>query len=312
MLADFDTYYGHLPQKTRDHSFKNFWSSAQQDLKGVALDSVTDKNSKKSTHRFNVYNIKFHSFMKTQLHAELLIPKGKSKPHVQIILHDYNKKISYSQNDLDTNCAYCFCTLRGHDKIIKDEAGEIIKPGFMKEHMHEPQLFYVRAVYLDILQTIKMLRLVSDLDCSSIGIYGQGFGAAVALFAASFSDRIKALLLDSPSFCDLDFSQNIAQSDAAFEINEMMPQKGAKRKTLKKNLTFFDAINFSDMISVPVRMIVGIKDQESPAQSSFGLFHHLTAEKTMMLYPDKGFAPGGKEVFEESMKWLNQIINTEK
>jgi cephalosporin-C deacetylase len=312
MLADFDKYYEHIPQKTRDHSFHNFWSSSQQDLKGLTLDSTIDKNSKKSSHRFTVYNIKYHSFMKTLIHAEVHIPKGKSKPNVQILIKDYNKKITRNQNNLDTQCAYCFCTLRGHDKIIKNESGEIVRPGFLKEHMHDPQLFYVRAVYLDILQTIKMLRLIPDLDCSSIGIYGQGFGAAVAIFAASYSNRVKALLLDSPSFCDLDFSQNIALSDAAFEINEMMPQRGAKRKTLKKNLTFFDAINFTDMIHVPVRMVVGIKDQESPAESSFGLFHHITSEKTMVLYPEKGFAPGGSSEFEESISWLNQEIVKEQ
>ena len=148
----------------------------------------------------------------------------------------------------------------------------------------------------------------NKLDCSSIGLIGKGFGAAAAIFTSAFSERVKAIVIDSPSFCYLPLSQNLSSSDATTEINDFISNHRSKGKQVKKNLTFFDSINFSDMIKCPVLTIVGLKDTLSPPECAFALFNHLLTEKTVEVYPDDGNSTGGNKQFIKSLDWIKKIL----
>jgi cephalosporin-C deacetylase-like acetyl esterase len=176
----------------------------------------------------------------------------------------------------------------------------------MIEHILDINTYYVKAAFLDVYRSIDVLRLNKDLDCSIIGLLGKGFGAAAALFTGAFSDRVKALVLETPSFSYLPLGQNISTGDAAEEINEFISSRKGKKKVVKDNLTYFDAINFSDRISQPVLATVGLKDTISPPQCVFALFNHLECEKTIEVYPEEGNEAGGTEQFKKSLQWLGE------
>ncbi|HDP80454.1 MAG TPA: acetylesterase, partial [Spirochaetes bacterium] len=171
-----------------------------------------------------------------------------------------------------------------------------------------PDSYYLKALYLDALRVIDVLRLRSDLDCGGVGIIGKGLGAAAAVFAAAHSPRVRALVLDTPSFCYLPLNQNHSTSDTAREINEYIAAHRTRKSAVKKNLTYFDALNFSDMIDVPVMATVGFKDTLSPPQCVFALFNHLICDKTIEVYPDEGNSAGGENQFRKSVAWLKKNL----
>ena len=156
------------------------------------------------------------------------------------------------------------------------------------------------------------MRLIKEIDCSRIGIRGTGFGCAAAVFAAAYSDRVKALYLDSPYFCHLNLGQNIAEGEATAEINEFIAGRKSKKKQIKDNLSYFDALNFSDMIICPALFTTGLKNQASPAECIFALFNRLETEKTMHVFPEDSFEPGAKKEIRESHRWLCEIINSKE
>ena len=82
-----------------------------------------------------------------------------------------------------------------------------------------------------------------------------------------------------------------------------------KRKNIKNNLSYFDALNFSDRITCPVLSICGLKDTLSPPECVFGLFNRLKTEKTIEIYPDDGNEAGGENQFQKSVKWLSDTIS---
>jgi len=311
-MISFDRYFLHLPPLNKEKDFNTFWDKAIAELKKIPIEPVLKKDPKSSTHRFTAYEAHFTGYIKTRIGGHILIPNGKDKPRVIIHIHDYNKPVSISQNFLDDSSAYFFLTLRGHDVLPKIQADTPQSPGYVIENILDRDTYYAKAVYLDVLRSIDMLRLVADVNCSSIGMMGTGFGAAAALFSAAYSDRVMALVLDAPSFCYLSLSQNISTNEATGEINEFIASRKSRKKEIKRNLSYFDALNFSDRITCPVLAVTGFKDTVSPPECVFALFNHLLAEKTVEVYPDEGYGAGGEQQLRKSIGWLTRRINADR
>jgi len=305
--SDFDKFFLNLPPFDRQSDFRQFWKKAIAEVKKIPLDTEI-KKTRGGSSAFTVYDVTYRSFMKTQVHGKLFKPK-KKKAKIVILVHDYNEPPRFDHGSLDQNTAYFFIELRGHALINKKRTEEELSPGYMIENILDRDTYYMKALYLDVLRSIDMLRLIADLDCSQIGIIGKGTGAAAAVFTAAHSQRVSALALETPAFCNLPQSQNLSTGPAATEINEFIAATKAKRKLIKTNLTYFDSLNFSDMISCPALVTVGFKDTDAPPQCVFSLFNHLLTEKTIEVYPDSGHDGGGTIQEKKSIEWTSQILN---
>ena len=309
-LSSFDKYYQNLPPFDREKDFDAFWQKAISDMKRIPVEPVMKQNPKKSTERFLVFDAAYNGFLKTHINGEILIPVSKKKPKVIIHLHEYAKLPSFPHKLADAGVAHFFITLRGHGNLPKAVGNvEPKTPGYMVENILDRETYYVKSLYLDIYRSVDMLRLVSDLDCSSIGIIGKGLGAAAAVFTAAHSPRVTALSLLTPSFCHLPMSQNISTGDTAAEINSFIEIARQKKKQIKANLTYFDAMNFSDKIKIPVLVTVGFRDTVSPPECVFALFNHLLCDKTIEIYPDEGNDAGGEKQYLKSIKWIIDRID---
>jgi len=311
-LSNFDKYFMNLPPKDKKGDFNQFWERSIAEIKKTPLETELVKNNRKTSHRFTSYDVSYKGFARTAVTAELLMPRKSPKPRVLVHIHDYNRHLPRPQQELEDSLAHLFITLRGHANILKPAAAEEepASPGYMIENILDRDTYYVKAVYLDAYRSIDMLRLIPDINCSAIGAMGKGFGAAVAVFMAAFSERIAALVLDTPAFCHLPLSQNLAASDASREINEFIAAARNRKKLIKENLTYFDAVNFTDMIHCPVLATVGFKDPIAPPECVFSLFNHILSEKVMEVYPEDGNSAGGNAQFRKSQEWVAKQVNT--
>ena len=303
-----DQYYQSLPEPDRADDFDNFWNRSITEARKISLDpEIKDLSGAPSGYKAKT--IVFRGMARSLVKARLYIPAKKNKPHVAIVIHDYNRQPLNPKELPNRDTAWLFLSLRGHDPLPISDNPEVLSPGYFTENLMDREQFYPRAVYLDVIRAMDMVRLMVDMDSSSIGLYGKGFGAAAALFAASFSDRVSALVLDTPSFCQFDVSQNVSTSDSAREINEFLEQKKGKRKTVKENLSYFDAINVAGNITCPVMVSMGFRDTIAPVECVMGLFNHLRGEKTIEVFPEEGHDAGGDAQRLKSFRWLSDTLN---
>ncbi len=309
-IRAFDRYFYNLPQLSREQDFQSFWDKSITEIRKIPLEPEVNESSKKSTAKFKAFDVSYNGFLKTRIRGILYVPKKKEKQRVIIHVHDYNR---YPEKGivrhLSDNTAHLILILRGHD-IIENRAPEeeIHSLGFIVENIIDISTYYVRSVYLDVFRSVDFLRLINSLDCNRIGIYGKGFGAAAAFFTAVYTGRISAIVMDSPGFCDLPLSQNISQSDTSKEINDIINVQKGKKHQIKRNLTYFDIINFSHDLKAPALFVTGLKDEISPAECVLGLFNHIQCEKTIEIYPDDGNEAGGETQKAKSMNWLAEEI----
>ncbi|MCU0821767.1 MAG: acetylxylan esterase [Spirochaetes bacterium] len=308
-INSFDKYFLHLPPLNSEPDFEQFWDQSIQSLDKVPIEPVVEKVNNKIPETFELYNIIYKSTGKSSVRGQLALPRKIKKPKVIIILPDYNQIYKPPYGLFDDGVAYFIMQLRGHDMIKKAGPKEEQKtPGFLSDNLLDKNQYYARSIYLDAYRITGMLRLINQLDCSSIGIIGKGFGAAPAAFLAAHSDRIACAVLDTPYFCYLDLSQNISRSVAAAEINNFISSNKSKKKLIKSNMSYFDIINFSREIKCPVLVTVGLKDSISPPECVFALFNHLHCEKTAEIYPEDGNSAGGENQLKKSIFWIKNIL----
>ncbi len=315
MINDFDRIFFNLPPLDREKDFDIFWNRSFNELKKIPIDPVIDRKEEFSNVNFEIYNTVFNGAGKYKVKGELYLPKASDKSRIVILIHDYNQPFDPNVDDLDPELAFFFLRLRGHELLDKKNATgannnkeEKKLPGFLSDNIIEANNFYIKNIYLDMFRSVDFLRLTGKLDCGGMGLIGKGLGAAAALFAAGFSNRIKSLVIDSPSFCFLELNQNISKSDATNEINQFLSNNQSKKKLIKKNLSYFDAINFTDKIKIPTLAAVGLKDTISPPECVFALFNHLRCEKTVEVYPEDDHNAGGEIQFKKAVQWTKEIL----
>jgi len=311
--TNFDKFYNNFPNLTREKDFLDFWKDSFVDLKMIPINLKSEKNKKKSTHKFTVLDITFNGFDKSLTYGQLLIPKQNAKPFVIIHIGDYNVPIKINQNELDTKVAHFFLQLRGHNLLIEKkskEEKEEKSPGFFRDNLLSINNYYLKGIYLDSLRSINVLRLIPEINCGSIGIIGKGIGAASAIFTSAFSERVTAISLLTPTFLHLDLSQNISKSYATKEINDFIIENKAKKKNIKRNLTYFDSLNFSDMINCKVRLTAELKNTFSPSECIMAFFHKLNCDKTIEIFAEEIGETEKKEKRTVAENWLVENLTT--
>ncbi|MBN1499542.1 MAG: acetylxylan esterase [Spirochaetes bacterium] len=316
-LLQFDKYINYFPPLTKEPDFDHFWSIMTNEVKKVSMQGEYVLNKKRSNSRFNIYDVTFRSYMKTIIHADLYIPvnaKNKIKPKPVIICHDYNSINQYKGYGVLENYAYLYIKMRGHHSIIEPlpntpEAKEKTTPGFMTEQIYEPKNYYLTGVFLDLYRSIDFLRLVKEIDCSEIAIIAKGISASAALFTQCYNKRVTKLVLDSPLFVDLETSQNLSKSDSSSEINSFISTLKRDKIKIKKNLSYFDGLNFTQKVDSDILMSIGLRDDISPAKCALSLFHYLNCDKTVEVYPEDNNECGGMEQFQKSLKWIKSRMS---
>jgi cephalosporin-C deacetylase len=314
LINEFDKFFLNLPPFDRENDFEEFWKNSIANLKAIPIEPEIVP-AKKTIHQgFESFRVEFRGFHKSIVTGLLAMPAGLKKPRTIISIGDYNMSNPHVSFKPDKTISYFYLNLRGHE-ILKFEKtapdGEKPgTPGYMSDNIADADNFYMMGIYLDAYRSIEMLRLSNKVDCSAVGMIGKGIGAAAAVFAASQSPRIRAIVLETPAFSHLPKSQNLSESDATAEINTFLSRFRTKSKLVKKNLTYYDAINFSDMIKCPVMVTTGFKDALSPPECVFSLFNHFLCDKTIEVYPDEGNDAGGEKQYKKSIKWIiEQLYN---
>jgi cephalosporin-C deacetylase len=320
-ILEFDRFCLSFPPLSKESDFDRFWNDVAVSGRKIAIDPELKANPARSSSRFDVSDVSFSSTGKVRIHAVLHIPKTKERPHPVIVFHDYNAPDPYKGFGLDEKFAYLFVRLRGHESITHHkthakaaakpggrsaDSKEAELPGYFAEGISAASTYYVKGVYCDALRCIDLLRLNRKLDCSTIAVIGKGIGAAAAVYCAAHSDRVAALVLDSPAFVHLEEWLNESESDISAEIAQYIKAHYAGRAATKKILSYFDALNFAEDITCDTLMSVGLRDEKSPAKCSFALFNHLRCDKTVEVYPDDGNDAGGEKQWKKSLAWLRK------
>ncbi|MBM9547287.1 acetylxylan esterase [Leptospira sp. 201903074] len=316
--VSFDECFQTVPKLDPPTDLDSFWKEGISVLKKVPIKATYKTVLKGSFIWESLNDVSFQSIDNHVLHGKLAIPRKRGNRPVVVYFHDYlaiPEEIQKGYSDLGV--AQLHITLRGHgDEMIHAPIDPTTgkapigwTPNYFAHGLDQKEEFYMRKLYLDVIRTIEFLRLTDGIDGDQIILHGKSLGSALSVFGAAYSDRIKGLILETPSFCYIDKDQiSLKGNPWVRELTPFLEKRATKKIDYKKELAYFDALNFAKKIKIPALVSCGMEDVISHPKSTFALFNHMNCDKRMQLYPTEGNEAGKDKQPQANLEFVKEIF----
>lgn len=347
--VSFDECYQTVPAVKKPQNLSSFWQKAILNLKKLPVEPQQKIVIKRSIARESITEISFQSAGMTIIHGVLSIPRRRGRQPVIVHFPDYHEQNrdllelgNHSKVLLENGIAYLSLKLRGavdfsgqKSALAKQttpgtkDSGQVSLPTrFLDSGIEYAEKSFAVNCYLDAVRAIDYLRLSKGIDTSRIGLLGRGFGAAMALFAASYKqESIRAMALERPSPVYFDEWLDTAESQMADEFRMLANKKsggqasrtaskksaaGRKKKPAKADeyLSMIEPLNWASGLSLPVLVSASMEDRNHPPKAVFGLYNTLGGEdKAMQLLTDETLDPKASNERQGSIQFLIQALS---
>ncbi len=314
----FDECFQTFPKLDTPSDLDTFWKEGFQLLKKVPIRETYKTVLKGSFIWESLNEVSFQGIGNYTIHGKLAIPRKRGNRPVVVFFHDYmepEEEIQKGYSDLGV--AQLHVNLRGHGAEmipapVDPNTGKKLlnwSPNYFAEGLENKEDFYMRKLYLDVIRTIEFLRLSDGIDGDNIILHGKSLGSALAVFGAAYSDRIKGLILETPSFCYIDKDQmSLKGNHWVREMTPTLEKRATKKIDYKKEVAYFDCIHLAKKIKIPALFTCGMEDNLSHPKSIFALFNHMNCDKRMQIYPTEGNEAGKEKQPAVNLEFVKEIF----
>jgi len=316
--VSFDECFQTFPKLDSPADLDAFWKEGFQQLKKIPLRETYKTVLKGSFIWESLNEVTYDSIGNYTIHGKLSIPRKRGDRPVVVFFHDYLGGLEEIQKGYsDLGVAQLHITLRGHgaemiQAPVDPNTGRTLanwSPNYFAMGLESKENFYMRKLYLDVMRTIEFLRLSDGIDGDKIILHGKSLGSALAVFGAAHSDRIKGLILETPSFCFIDKDQmSLKQNPWVRELSPSLEKRATKKIDYKKELAYFDTVHLANKIKIPALFTCGMQDQISHPKSIFALFNHMNCDKRMQIYPNEGNEAGKEKQANVNLEFVKEIF----
>ncbi|MBI3395928.1 MAG: acetylxylan esterase [Spirochaetia bacterium] len=317
MKTTFDDCFQTFPALRPPSDLAEFWKEALNELKKIPVDPKQKMLLKRSLGRESAAEVSFRSVGNARVRGLLSVPRLSGRASVVISFHEYGEKFDTDRRFTEKGIAHLAVELRDHERLLLTPApknsaqGQVaVRPSLFGERgLDKATMSYAYISYLDAARAVDFVRLQKGLEGSRIGLLGRGFGAAMAVFAASHKkENIAAVALERISFLYMTQWLKEARSVYAAEVRAMVDDAPKGRTKSRKALDYFDSLNWSEELRQPVLATVVLDDEQNPPKCSFAFFNHLKTEKWMELFTDTASDPDGSAQRGKSIRFLTEML----
>jgi len=294
-LSELKNYMGKSP---RPEDFDQYWERALNELEQQSMEVELIPADIQPSFA-ECYHLYFIGVGGARVHCKFVKPKKPNGAGIAIF-HGYSgnsgdwlDKIAYAAEGFTVLALDC----RGQGGLSEDNLQ--VKGPTLKGHIirgmddPNPDNFYYRNVFLDTVQTVRILMSLDEVNSERIGVYGQSQGGALAAACAALEPRVKEAVCVHPFLSDykrvwseMDIN-NSAYEEIAYYFRALDPIHEKEDYVFNK-LGYIDIQNLADRIKANVLWVTGLKDNICPPSTQFAAYNKITAEKEMLLYPEYG------------------------
>jgi cephalosporin-C deacetylase len=157
--------------------------------------------------------------------------------------------------------------------------------GWMTKGIRDPKRYYYRYVYADAVRALELVARREEVDETRIAVTGGSQGGALSLAASALSDRPILSMPDIPFLCDFRRAIAITPAGPYPEIINFLKQFPDATERAMQSLAYTDNLNLAPRIRARTLISNGLWDDVCPPSTIFAVFHHITAPKSMEVYP---------------------------
>jgi len=272
---------------TRPDDFEQFWSASLEELNTVPIES---KKIGKDTLIGNkrIRHIKIRSFNDVYFHAWVSEPVEPGNYPVKIRFSGYGE-----ENIKDNQIVHLwFLKQKESVNMLVDVRGqglskEQINPkDFLTEGLKDKETYIYRGAYMDAVRAVDFIAGNTNNN-GKIIITGGSQGGAFSIVAAALNKKVSLCITAFPFLTDIsNYDKNGWPMKIFFHKAQ---QEDIDYFDLKKTLSYFDMLNFADMIHIPVFLRTEEYDDVTPKEGTIKFFNLLKNQKKVLyIEPCKG------------------------
>ncbi|MDF2729460.1 MAG: acetyl xylan esterase family protein [Acidimicrobiia bacterium] len=197
---------------------------------------------------------------------------------------------------------------RSGDTADPGDTGEPGSRGFVTRGLSDPNDHYYSRLFVDAARAVEATRAIDSVADRPVVVCGGSQGGALALAAASLSQRTSVVLADVPFLSD--FRRAVAITDAApfSEIRDYCATYPDRVGPVFKTLSYFDVVNHAKRVTSPSLFSVALMDEITPPSTVFAAFNNLAGERSIEVYEFNGHEGGGSVHFEKQVQFVREHL----
>jgi cephalosporin-C deacetylase len=297
-LEQLRSYQGTNP---RPADFNEYWARALQEMEAIDP-QVELKPSAFVSPVAACFDLYYTGVRGARIHAKYLRPKnGSANAPAVLMFHgysgsagDWQDKLGYVASGFHVAAMDC----RGQGGESEDLGG--VRGNTLNGHITRglsggPDKLLYRDIFLDTAQLARIVMGLPGVDASRIAAMGGSQGGALTLACASLEPRIARIAPVYPFLCDY---QRVWEMDLATEAYQDLRDYfrhfdplHQRKEQIFHDLGYIDVAQLASRIKATVLMSTGLMDTICPPSTQFAAYNHITAPKSMLLYPDFGHEP---------------------
>jgi cephalosporin-C deacetylase len=271
--------------RTKDEAIQTEFASSRVDIHTSMQD-------------MKLLSVTYEGFADTEIHAHLMLPRDASeqKPCPCLITFP-----GYT-NDKGQPEQFAHWIARGVAVLSVDIRGQGVETGnrlgsshgmvkgWITENLLDLERCYYKAVSVDILRAMAWLTRQPEIDIARIGAIGVSQGGGLALLLTALHEDISLVVADIPNMCHMDYGV-FHSTGSLSEVAEFCRKFPDQLDHVLETLSYFDLLNLSDHLRVPMLVSVGLKDTVCLPEQIFPLYNSAAStDKKLEIYPFTGHA----------------------
>jgi len=297
-LDQLKKYNGSSP---KPDDFDAYWSRALAELDAQSLEYelVPAAITSPLAECFHLY---FTGVGGARVHAKLVRPIASSTENqgpAMAMFHGYScdsgdwfDKIAYAAHGITVLALDC----RGQGGLSEDNLQ--VKGTTLRGHIirglddPDPDKLYFRNVFLDTVQTVRILMSMPHVDAERVGVHGCSQGGALATACAGLEPRVKLAVPVYPFLTDYRHAWEMGASTSAYEelvyYFRWFDPNHEREDDIFEKLGYIDISNLADRIKAKVLFVTGLADTICPPSTQFAVYNRIRSSKELLVYPEYG------------------------
>lgn len=291
-------YKDYMGQGEKPVDFDCFWDNELKKLNELPVEYELEKVDIPSKVA-EFYNLYFIGVNGAKIRCQYIKPKHfQGKVPGMLMFHgyhgdsgDFSDKVSWVAEGYAVLAMDC----RGQGGLSEDHTvakGSALK-GFIIRGVEEgPEKLYYRQVFLDTVQTARILMSMDEVDEESIVAQGASQGGALSLVCAALEPRIKKVLAQYPFLSDyrktFEFDINASAYEELHYWFRFRDPMHEREEEFFNTLEYIDLQHLAPRIKAEVKWAIGMEDGVCFPATQFAVYNKINAKKEMIVFPEYG------------------------
>ena len=273
--------------------FDDFWRDTLAATENVPLDARLEPDEMRSTPDVEVFEASYDSYEGLRIAGWFARPRGRQERLPGLLfVPGY-----VSEPKLPTDLAkrgYAAFSAAPRAKLRSNSVFNPGYPGLLTHNITDHKRYGYRGFYMDAVRAFDFLASLDEVDENRIGVQGGSQGGALTLLLSALRpEKVAAASAGAPYLCSMMDAASLTHSYPYEEINDYLRVNPGDEQAVRNTLDYHDIHNFVDLITCPIIVNIGLRDDVCPPETGYAVFDKIgSKDKRLYEYENCGHDSG--------------------